>query len=179
MSEESESRKDKHTFSDAVEVISVSAVPAAAVLAFVTQPLLHLADPQFLFYSGIWLAGSIAMLATARLMPPDRPRRWIFWVYMLIPLGALVFLSAGALEKAAWNDARCSYIQRAMLHPEPSTRDNLPEVFQALGCQPQGRAPVYVREGTAAWNAALAAEIILVDPKTKTAEINSQPRPDP
>lgn len=157
--------KPPRSFTDAVELVYVSAIPAAAVLAFVTQPLLRLADPQLAFYFGIWLAASVGMLASARVFPPERPRRWVFWAYMIISLAGLVWLSAGALERAAWNDARCANIERAMLHPGPNTRENLADAFQALGCQPQGRAPTGVREGTAAWDSAVANELMLDEPK--------------
>ncbi len=155
----------QRSFADTIEVIYVGAVPAAAVLAFVTQPLLRLADPDWLFYAGLWGAGAIAMLAGARYVRPDRLRRVVFWIYMIIPLIALVIIPARALEKANWNDLRCARIETAMLHPGPETRDDLPDVFQALGCRPQRTTPPGARNRPKVLAAALDAEVSLTKPK--------------
>jgi hypothetical protein len=164
VSEDLSSDTAPRSFDDVLEVIYIGAVPAAAVLAFVTQPLLHLVDPDWLFYAGLWVAGAVAMLMAARRFRPDRSRRQVFWLYMLVPLIALIVIAANALERANWNDLRCARIETAMLHPDPNTRDDLPDVFQALGCRPQHVTPPGARNRPKELARALDAEVVLSKP---------------
>lgn len=55
----------------------------------------------------------------------------------------LLFLTGtDAMKRSDWNDERCYRIQKAMLHPGPTTRSDLPDLFQALQCRPQGDGPI-------------------------------------
>ncbi|KQS48251.1 hypothetical protein ASG20_14195 [Sphingomonas sp. Leaf198] len=55
----------------------------------------------------------------------------------------LLMFSFSQAEDESWaNDRRCLAIQRDMLSANPR-RDDGPDLFQALGCRPQGEGSVY------------------------------------
>lgn len=164
MSDHPASDRERLSFEGALGVISAGVVPAAAVLAFAAQPILRFADPFLLLMFGIVVAASAAMLAAARLVTPDRPRRMVFWSFMAAPFVTLVAVAADAGDKSDWNDRRCLRIETAMLGAVTDARDDLPDLFQALGCRPQREAPPGAKRSRTAMDAALAAELRLTAP---------------
>ena len=56
----------------------------------------------------------------------------------------LLYAFSVAAEARSVNDRRCLAIQRDMLSAQPR-RDDGPDVFQALGCRPQGEGSVFAK----------------------------------
>lgn len=118
------------------------AVPAL-VLAFVMQPVLARYSSEHIYGLGAVLL--IAVFICERFVFP-RPNGWGRAVIVLPTfLAAFVillwFLTPEQLDATA-NDKRCLAIQKDMLSPHP-LRSDAPDLFQALGCRPQGEGSVH------------------------------------
>lgn len=61
---------------------------------------------------------------------------------LIVSGAALIGTVAPFLKRDATNDKRCLAIQRDMLSARPRRSDS-PDLFQALGCRPQGEGSVY------------------------------------
>jgi hypothetical protein len=120
----------------------VTATSIALVAAYVFQPVQRFASYGLLFLGGLLIAMA---LVPRMVIPRHRMSTAGLWTIgtPLVLAGAVLFLAGqAALHRSDWNDRRCMRLQRAMLHPTPTTRTDLPDVFTALGCRPQGDAPV-------------------------------------
>jgi len=119
----------------------VGLAAAGAVAAYLSQPLL-----RFIPSLALVIAGEVVVLALAggaflRVFS-RRPYMLAAQVgILLFGVLALVVNAFLAIDQSAWNERRCTRIQGAMLHPTANTRSDLPSLFQALGCQPQGKEP--------------------------------------
>lgn len=114
----------------------------AAVAAFTAAPLLRYADPVELWFAGIAIAGAIVI----SLVEDEQPHGWVgILLTRLFGYGAIVFAVwwvSDWTKSARANDRRCLAIQRDMLSSMPLRSDD-PDLFQALGCRPQGEGSVF------------------------------------
>jgi hypothetical protein len=119
----------------------VGLAAVAAVAAYVFQPAQRFVAPEHLFLGGMFLI--MGLLPATVFRRRDLPRVFLWGVAGVIAFGAgvLFFAASDAVDQSEWNDQRCSRIQSAMLHPTGRTRTDLPDLFTALGCRPQGWAP--------------------------------------
>lgn len=77
----------------------------------------------------------------------NRPLKYALITVVLAVLALLSFVTSAILVVADYredkaNDRRCLAIQRDMLSAQPRRADG-PDLFQALGCRPQGEGNVY------------------------------------
>jgi hypothetical protein len=114
---------------------------AAALAAFTLQPLLRFADPAALAGSTLLMFAGFSQCLSAA---DESPKSWLrhtgFWIgaaMLLAGAGLIISSLSRAQVDASANDTRCSIIQREMLLPVPK-RPDLPDLFTALGCRPQG-----------------------------------------
>lgn len=117
---------------------AAAAIPFAAVIAFASSPLIRFADPTWVWAGGYSLALGLALILLWATV--DVKAEWAGWIggaFFLV--GAAMLFRAGdqatTLSKA--NDRRCLTIQQDMLSAHPRL-PNGHDIFQALGCQPQG-----------------------------------------
>jgi hypothetical protein len=141
-----------HATRQALQHAAAPLVGCSVVIGFTVSPLLRFADPTWLAVSGAILA--IALIANYFIAFTDFREPWwtlICWITAGSMIQAVVALQhAGSSSRA--NDRRCLAIQRDMLSARPRRSDD-PDLFQALGCRPQGGGSVYAPrsagEGTA------------------------------
>lgn len=114
---------------------------AASIIAVVTTyfagPVLRFVPGGLIATVGILLAFSAAL--TWRSLFDDKPT-WVTVVGLAMTISSFVGLTGAAFFgsiRSDLNDARCANVQREMLLPNPR-RDDLPDIFTALGCRPQG-----------------------------------------
>jgi hypothetical protein len=114
---------------------------ATAIALFVLQPILRYVDPAVLPAAGGMLIIDLFLLGTPA--PRLSTKLQAFTRYFLagLPVLMILLLAFQAISISNWNDMRCERIQKAMLKPGPNTRQDLPSLFQALGCRPQGHLP--------------------------------------
>lgn len=119
----------------------VGLAAVAAIAAFVFQPVQRFVAPEQLFLGGMFLI--MGLLPATVFRKRGMPQVVLWGVAGVMAFGAFVlFLAANdAVDQSNWNDQRCIRIQTAMLHPTGRTRPDLPDLFTALGCRPQGTAP--------------------------------------
>lgn len=114
----------------------------AAVLAFSASPLMRYADPVEIWTFGIALASMIII----NLIEDEEANSPLGIVTTrIIGYGTIclvVWWSSDWTSSAKANDRRCVAIQRDMLSARPRRHDG-PDLFQALGCRPQGGGSVY------------------------------------
>ena len=122
--------------------IAIALGAAWAVLAFMWGPVLTLVQPAPLAISGVLFAIAIAVgIVSHRL-------NWEGALDMIAPLA--MGLACGVLQPAIYdvavaqsaNSRRCEAIQKDMLSARPRRSDSV-DLFQALGCRPQGQGNVY------------------------------------
>lgn len=117
---------------------------AAAVLAFFSSAEIAAADPVRLASIGLFIAIAIAVDHHAATNPGDKYLRIWHGVTLVSFIGGAFILQMTAREAEATlsaNKARCLAIQRDMLSAHPRRSDG-PDLFQALGCRPQGEGGV-------------------------------------
>jgi hypothetical protein len=102
------------------------------LLEYVSAPELHFLGilVGLIVYSGHW-ASIYRGDWDAKVM--------LFVAVVLLVITAVIYapIISSAINDDAANDRRCLVIQRDMLSAKPR-RDDGPDVFQALGCRPQG-----------------------------------------
>ena len=127
-----------------------AAVLAAALLAFCTQPLMRFVDADRFLGGGALLAGSFCGFAMFISEPKAIMSIGYGVVAAILTLVGAYFLITGATQASAAsvaNDQRCLVIQRDMLSAKPRL-SNGPDLFQALGCRPQGGGGVAALENS-------------------------------
>lgn len=117
----------------------------AAIATVVAVVGTYFAGPVLRFVPGGLLAGLGLMLAFGAssiwgiIIERRKPTR-AHYFSMVVAVVAFVGLTAavfwGAIRSDV-NDTRCEHIQREMLLPAPR-RSDLPDIYTALGCRPQG-----------------------------------------
>lgn len=115
----------------------------AATFAFFVSPVLRFAPANSLQLAGLGVGVGAAGLWLA--MNGDWGKRWQL-LYGVPALASMVWMTTivvGAGETSIANDARCLAIQRDMLSAHRRMADG-PNVFQALGCRPQGNGMIRV-----------------------------------
>jgi len=73
-----------------------------------------------------------------------RPAYWVSISAVIISAVALIGTIVPLLGRSSDNDRRCLAIQRDMLSAQPRRNDG-PDLFQALGCRPQGGGSVFAK----------------------------------
>lgn len=114
-------------------------IVAALVFAFFTQPALRFLAIYPAFEGSMVLGLGIILVRVSYMLGRD--------VMGLVMGSAAVIVGAfwldaaieSAMRTAAANDRRCWYIEREMLSARPR-RSDLPDLFTALACRPQGDA---------------------------------------
>jgi hypothetical protein len=132
------------THSETVRRFWTALLPMAAVLAFAVQPVLRFADIDL-------FAGSV-MGAAAGVFGLWNTQPYRTWHDRAIAVGGMLMLIWGMTGVVSTclavgpairaNDHRCLVIQNDMLSARPRRPDG-PDLFQALGCRPQGEGGVY------------------------------------
>lgn len=116
------------------------AIAAATILAFFVQPLVAYMPPWSIgvvIYTSLCYMGAVSAVAAR-----DRPHAIAQGLQLAAGAIALIFAFGQASDARNVNDRRCLAIQRDMLSAQPR-RDDGPDLFQALGCRPQGEGSVY------------------------------------
>jgi hypothetical protein len=115
----------------------------ALIAAFVFQPAVAILNEGQRVRLWVLLIVVMAALGLALSYPIDR------WLRAVIVAAACYFLAIGwtwiahpNVVTAAANDRRCLAIQGDMLSARPRRSDG-PDLFQALGCRPQGEGNVF------------------------------------
>ncbi|WP_433910368.1 hypothetical protein [Sphingomonas yabuuchiae] len=122
-------------------------VLAAAVIAFCMQPLMRYVDPDWYLAGGTFLGASF--LGFSLFISDEERLHSLLWgaAGAILALAGVYFLAVGAYRAdmaAIANDQRCLTIQRDILSAKPRRSDG-PDLFQALGCRPQGDGKVALR----------------------------------
>lgn len=94
----------------------------------------------------------------------EQSRTWSTFRKIALPAAAIVAIATSyvvfkPLPDEAANDKRCLAIQRDMLSSMPMRSDG-PDLFQALGCRPQGEGSVYAERDTKEDTAAIMEQSI-------------------
>ena len=133
-----------HKHQEAVIALGRVSLPAAAIAAFAATPLVRFADPAALWAGGYALACGVTWVVVA---PAMLSGKWMlrFGGAMAVTGMALLFyLGDAGITASKANDKRCLAIQRDMLSAQPRREDG-PDLFQALGCRPQGQGSVFAK----------------------------------
>lgn len=120
---------------------------AAALMAYLCQPYVPFL-PEWTIAAGAVTGMSLAALITAAAR--KKPHHVV--AQALSGAGGIVLLLvafAQASQERAANDRRCLAVQRDMLSAVPR-REDAPDLFQALGCRPQGDGSVFAKPRTSA-----------------------------
>lgn len=123
-----------------------TAAVAAAILAFCIQPVLRFVDADLFMGGGaIFGAGLTGVVAAFYERGRVALVVWAVTAAAMMVVGGWLLGTAAtqAGRNAVDNDARCLAIQRDMLSAHRRMQD-APDVFQALGCRPQGAGVVHV-----------------------------------
>lgn len=122
-------------------------VAVALVAGYFAAPLLKYAEPGSLYLTG-GLFG-VGVGSWWALTGYESPTWQKVIAGLLILWGAisLLVMLGWAIETSRANDQRCLAIQRDMLSSMPFRSDG-PDLFQALGCRPQGEGSVYAERDT-------------------------------
>jgi hypothetical protein len=137
-------RKTRQALMDAAAPL----IGCSVVIGFTVSPLLRFADPARFAISGGVLG--LCLIATYMIAFSDFREPW--WSFICYGTAAAALVAIWTLydagDAARVNDRRCLAIQRDMLSAHPRRTDG-PDLFQALGCRPQGEGSVYapVRKG--------------------------------
>jgi hypothetical protein len=105
-----------------------------------SAPLIRYADPEALQIVGFLIAGVIFCGHAAM---TDRPSNFtrVMPIATILAAASVAWIASSMLNHASWasraNDARCMAIQNDMLSAHPRRTDS-PDLYQALGCRPQG-----------------------------------------
>ncbi|MBI0530369.1 hypothetical protein [Sphingomonas sp. TX0522] len=118
----------------------------AIVVAYFATPALRYMDARTLLVVGTLMGFAIASWYdvwrdTAKRKPAHLTLGGV-WIVAALFIGWSE-LSRG-IESISANDRRCLAIQRDMLSSMPMRSDD-PDLFQALGCRPQGGGSVYAQ----------------------------------
>lgn len=120
----------------------------ALIAAVILQPnLAKLTSVNRLMLFAALLGGATALTAAFEWSPTwSRFRKMALPVTIAVCV-AYACLSASSIEDEVANDKRCLAVQRDMLSSMPLRSDD-PDIFQALGCKPQGEGSVYAERDT-------------------------------
>lgn len=124
-----------------IDALLFSLASIGAVAAYTFQPFQRFAPPQGLLTGGLFLVFGITPLVVARHSRVGKELVWVALPLLVLATAILMFTARDAFKQNNWNDRRCRRIQQAMLKPGSTTRSDLPELFTALACLPQGSAP--------------------------------------
>jgi hypothetical protein len=122
---------------DSRTVFTTFIVVVSAVTAYFIGPLLRLTDEGTVASFGVMLGGGAAGWWLAIHESWSRPWKVVYFLMALVGLVFLTLHVTSALPVYQANLRRCANIQREMLLPQPR-RGDLPDIYQALGCHPQG-----------------------------------------
>lgn len=120
---------------------TIGLAACAAVGSYILTPMIRFADHRLLFAAAMMAIFGLVM--GQGLYPPHAQRVWLWMGQINLVIAAGIFAWAGmdAASVATWHDERCARIQSAMFRPAANTRGDLPELFAALQCRPQGAGP--------------------------------------
>jgi hypothetical protein len=119
---------------------------ASIIFAFLSGSLMRFVDPNLLAGIGTLLGLALTTFHSSTAFASKLFYRVSIAIVTVAAVTAL-FLICIVLEAASKsseaNDARCLAIQQDMLSARPRRSDG-PDLFQALGCRPQGKGSVHV-----------------------------------
>lgn len=117
--------------------VGASATLAFGITAqFTVQPILPYMNPLLFSYGGIILGFGL-LFCVIDLAYDDVALRRIGWICLAVGTAMLAMGYLGATEVSIRSRKHCATIEKAMLTPPKHVRDDLPDVFTALGCKPQ------------------------------------------
>lgn len=124
--------------------IGAASVVGGAVLSVLAFPLVASGDRNLIFGSAICLSVGVAILVGEYHRGINKVWAVLAFTFAVAGVGGLLWAANGALNNAMLNDRRCFAIQHDMLSAQPRRNDG-PDLFQALGCRPQGVGSVFAR----------------------------------
>lgn len=110
---------------------------AVAVLAFFVQPVLKFANPDHLVGGAAILSMGIFWVFSDLARDSMSKATFIGMAAGLLGYLGIAWTMMDASKQSTINDERCATVQADMLAPNPVRGDSA-DVFQALGCRPQG-----------------------------------------
>jgi hypothetical protein len=124
-----------------IRTFITSAVVVSATTAFCITPLLRYVDLDSFVFAGFAVGTGAALSWSAMRNGWGRAWEWPAGIVLIVGLLTGTYAVTQAMQAATINDIRCIHVQEDMLMPVPRRAD-LPELFQALGCRPQGTSDV-------------------------------------
>ena len=117
---------------------------AAVVIGFFAQGEIAFANPVHLAAIGLGAGLAIIFAHSVALADAGKGKvATMIAVLLAVAVGSLVTFEGGVADAAIQaNIRRCALIQQDMLAASPSRNDG-PDLFQALGCKPQGDGTVH------------------------------------
>lgn len=113
---------------------------SGVIIAFASQPLFRFANPSTLMGGALVIGLGLCLFHIASAEPNRFARNFnlALCFFLVIFGGFFLFMTQEEARDASYaNDTRCLAIQRDMLSARHRMDDG-PEIFQALGCRPQG-----------------------------------------
>lgn len=130
---------------DGVKFLVARLAVPGILAAVVLQPnLLLLSSFDRLILFGALLFASVIMVSAYEIC--STRIHFLLGAFIAITIGGMVYgiVTVPAMVDEAFNDKRCLSIQRDMLSAHRRIEDG-PDVFQALGCRPQGSGIIRVK----------------------------------
>jgi hypothetical protein len=125
----------------AIRTFVASTVVVSATTAFCITPLLRYVDLDWFVFAGFALAVSASISWSAMRNGWGPYWEWPAMGAVVISLLSGTYVVTRAMHEAVDNDIRCLHVQEDMLMPIPRRADG-PDLFQALGCRPQGTSDI-------------------------------------
>lgn len=114
----------------------------AAIAVVGSGPLLRFVDPVTVWTVALGLAAAVIINLLTEQEGLERWQQVLAWAFMTSACAVIIWTTSDWIAAARANDRRCLAIQRDMLSARPRRSDS-PDLFQALGCRPQGEGSVY------------------------------------
>lgn len=124
--------------------LAIALGAAWAVLVFLWGPLLSRVRPEALAWSGLVFSFAVAWAILAYKLKWPEVGTYPATIGLGFAAAALQPGISEAVEADKANSLRCEAVQEDMLSAMPRRADG-PDLFQALGCRPQGKESVYAR----------------------------------
>lgn len=142
-------RQSRLPWQNQLRTIATPMIAGAALYAFVSQPILRFSSPKYLLFFAYCMTLCFMILWQTNDQPSTRRAKVTEWTKFGI---AAVFFAVGsalaalatteAIRDFDANDRRCLALQADMLSAKPALAHG-PDLFQALGCRPQGSELVH------------------------------------
>jgi hypothetical protein len=126
------------------EALISGIIAAAATMSYFSLPILRYASPAFVLAFGLAVAVGVLVFVGENRTGGTLGWRLFSVLAVLVGIGGLLWHADTLLTASVSNDVRCDAIQKDMLSAQPRRSDD-PDLFQALGCRPQGVGRVFAK----------------------------------